>query len=62
MQQKDSMVFRMYEMSDSVYEKKIISFIKFLYKVNFSNCIYSNLSLSNPGKTYKVKVGLGNNC
>ena len=34
----------------------------FLYKVNFSNSIYVDLCLSNPGKSYKVKVGPGNNC
>lgn len=61
-QNKDSMVFRMYDMADSVYEKKIISFVKFLYKVNFSNGIYADLSLNNPQKAYKVKIGGGNNC
>lgn len=34
----------------------------FLYKVNFSNSIYVDLSLSSPGKVTKVKVGSGNNC
>jgi len=59
---KESMVFRMSDyIADTVYDRKISSYIKFLYKVNFSNCIYSDLSLNNPGKTYKVKVGLGNN-
>lgn len=56
------MIFRMYDASDSVYEKKLTSYIKFLFKINFSNGIYSDLSLSNPGKTYKVKIGKGNNC
>lgn len=48
--------------SDTVYERKITSFIEFLYKINFSNCIYMDLSLSLPKTTtYKVRVGLGNN-
>lgn len=56
------MIFRMSDyIADTVYDKKITSYVKFLYKVNFSNCIYSDLSLSSPGKIYKVKVGLGNN-
>lgn len=56
------MVFRMSEyIADTVYERKITSYVNFLYKVNFSNCIYSDLSLSNPGKSYKVKIGPGNN-
>lgn len=59
---KESMIFRMSDyIADTVYEKKITSYIKFLYKVNFSNCIYTDLSLSSPGKIYKVKVGPGNN-
>lgn len=59
---KDSMIFRMNDyVADSVYERKITSYIKFLYKVNFSNSIYIDLALSNPGKVYKVKVGPGNN-
>ena len=56
------MIFRMSDyISDTVYEKKITSYIKFLYKVNFSNCIYTDLTLNKPGKTYKVKIGPGNN-
>ena len=48
--------------SDTVYERKITSFIEFLYKINFANCIYVDLSLSLPkSTTYKVKVGPGNN-
>ena len=59
---KDSMVFRMSDyIADTVYQRKITSYINFLYKVNFSNCIYNDLSLTSPGKTYKVKVGPGNN-
>lgn len=56
------MIFRMSECAaDTVYERKITSYIKFLYKVNFSNSIYTDLALSNPGKIYKVKIGPGNN-
>lgn len=56
------MIFRMNDcVADTVYERKITSFIKFLYKVNFSNSIYIDLALSNPGKVYKVKIGPGNN-
>lgn len=56
------MVFRMSDcMADTVYERKINSYVNFLYKINFSNCVYTDLSLSNPGKSYKVKVGRGNN-
>jgi hypothetical protein len=56
------MVFRMTDfIADTVYERKITSYIKFLYKVNFANCIYADLSLNNLGKVYKVKIGPGNN-
>ena len=41
---------------DSVYERKIISYLMFLYKVNFSNSIYVDLALSSPAKVYKVKI------
>ena len=59
---KSSMVFRMNEfICDSVYEKKITSYIMFLYKINFSNSIYVDLNLSNTGKIYKMKIGPGNN-
>ena len=57
------MIFRMTEfMADNVYERKITSYVMFLYKVNFSNSIYVDLCLNNPGKSYKVRVGSGNNC
>jgi hypothetical protein len=46
---------------DTVYERKITSYIEFLYKLNFSNKIYIDLSLSKPKTTYKVKIGPGNN-
>ena len=44
------MVFKTNEyFYDSVYEKKIISYLMFLYKINISNSIYVDLSLSsNP--------------
>jgi hypothetical protein len=45
------MVFRLSELtSDGVYDRKIASFIEFLYKVNFSNGIYVDLSLSGGNK------------
>lgn len=54
--------------SDSIYEKKITSFVEFLYKVNFSNSLYVDLSMSSQSnrllgnkKTFKVFVGPGNN-
>jgi hypothetical protein len=47
--------------SDSVYERKITSYVEFLYKLNFSNRMYVDLSLSRPKTTYKVRVGPGNN-
>lgn len=63
------MVFGMSNIaSDSIYEKKITSFVEFLYKVNFSNSIYVDLSMSSQSakffgnkKTFKVFVGPGNN-
>ena len=59
---KENMIFRMTEfMADNVYEKKITSYVMFLYKINFSNSIYVDLSLSSPAKAYKVKIGGGNN-
>ena len=63
----DKMVFGMSNVSsDAIYEKKITTFIEFMYKVNFSNSIYVDLSLSGNAnrytkKTYKVFVGPGNN-
>ncbi len=61
--QRTKMVFSLsLSGSDTVYERKITSLIQFLYKINFSNCIYSDLSLSQPKTTtYKVRVGPGNN-
>lgn len=57
------MIFRMNDnISDTVYEKKITSYVKFLYKINFSNRIYNDLSLNQPNRVYKVKIGAGNNC
>lgn len=35
--------------------------MEFLYKLNFCNRMYVDLSLSQPKLTYKVKVGTGNN-
>lgn len=47
--------------NDAVYERKITRYIEFLYKINFSNGIYVDLSLSKPKTTYKIKIGKGNN-
>lgn len=47
--------------TDAIYERKITSFIEFLYKLNFANCIYVDLALSHPKFTYKIKIGKGNN-
>ena len=64
---RDSMIFRLSQLtSDNVYDKKITTFIQFLYKVNFSNSIYVDLSLGrsnlhNPKPEFKVKIGSGNN-
>lgn len=48
-------------LSDTVYEKKIISYTMFLYKINYTNNVYVDLSLSSPNKKIKVKIGKGNN-
>lgn len=49
---------------DALYMKKLKSFLDFLFKLNYSNRIYSSLQLSedmiNLSK-YKVYVGKGNN-
>lgn len=56
-----SMVFRMNSTSDLIYEKKMSAYLHFLFKINFSNSRCADLSLSNPGKIYKVRIGFGNN-
>lgn len=70
---KENMIFRIQDsVADNVYEKKITSYVMFLYKINFTNAIYVDLNLSgnsqqkNAGmkkeKTkWKVKIGRGNN-
>ena len=61
-QNKDKMIFSLsLSGTDAVYEKKITSYIEFLYKINFSNCLYADLSLSQPKLSYRIKVGKGNN-
>ena len=61
-QNKDKMIFSLsLSGTDAVYEKKITSYIEFLYKINFSNCLYVDLSLSQPKHSYRIKVGKGNN-
>lgn len=71
----EKMVFSISDQTaDKVYKKKIESYLEFLYKVNFSNCIYvdlrlseeivgdgNNNSTSTPPTRYKVFVGKGNN-
>jgi hypothetical protein len=53
--------------SDDQYNKRLKSFLDFLFKINFSNNIYVNLQLKSledveePTDKYKVFVGLGNN-
>jgi hypothetical protein len=51
---------------DSSYNKKLKNFLDFIFKINFSNNIYVDLTLSkyeNPKdcRSYKVYVGRGNN-
>ena len=49
---------------DSNYSKKLKSFLDFIFKINYSNNIYVDLSLSKAedsvGK-YKMYIGRGNN-
>ena len=54
--------------SDEQYNKKIKSYLDFLFKINFSNQIYISLQLTALDDTisfnnskYKVYVGPGNN-
>jgi hypothetical protein len=47
--------------TDTVYERKITSYVEFLYKLNFANRMYVDLSLSKPKTVYRVRVGPGNN-
>lgn len=51
---------------DSSYNKKLKNFLDFIFKVNFSNNIYVDLTLSKyeypkDCRSYKVYVGRGNN-
>ena len=47
---------------DSLYMKKLKSFLDFIFKINYSNQIYIPLQLSNGSiKKYKAYVGNGNN-
>ena len=56
------MVFNIHSDPDTLYMKKLKSFLDFLFKVNYSNKIYVSLQLSEqlPFK-YKVCIGKGNN-
>lgn len=58
------MAFSLNPDSDSLYMKKLKSFLDFIFKVNYSNKIYVNLQLSEETvniKKYKVFIGRGNN-
>ena len=47
---------------DSLYMKKLKSFLDFIFKINYSNQIYIPLQLSNSNiRKYKAYVGNGNN-
>ena len=49
---------------DSTYSKKLKSFLDFIFKINYSNGIYVDLSLSKPEDTvikHKMYIGRGNN-
>ena len=47
---------------DSLYMKKLKSFLDFIFKINYSNQIYISLQLSNANiRKYKAYVGNGNN-
>ena len=54
-------VHKMNNAPDDSYDKRANEYLKFLFKVNFSNCRFADLSMSNYGKTYKVSIGTGNN-
>lgn len=58
------MAFSLNQDSDSLYMKKLKSFLEFIFKVNYSNNIYVSLQLSEDTvniKRYKVYIGKGNN-
>lgn len=50
---------------DYGYYKKIKNYLEFIFKVNFSNKMYTNINLNHdegmPHQRYKVFVGRGNN-
>jgi hypothetical protein len=51
---------------DSIYAKKLKSYIDFLFKVNYSNSIYVDLALVKLDEAYKLRkykvyIGRGNN-
>jgi hypothetical protein len=59
-----SMSFSLSGDADSTYQKKLKSYLDFLFKINYSNNLYVELSLSKPDDTlpkYKVFIGRGNN-
>ena len=58
------MTFHLSGEIDSTYSKKLKSFLDFIFKINYSNSIYVDLSLSKPEDTMvkpKMYIGRGNN-
>lgn len=60
------MTFQLNSDGDLNYQRKIKSYLDFLFKVNFSNNIYVNLDINYEEYTYgatryKVFIGRGNN-
>jgi hypothetical protein len=63
---KRTMTFQLNSDGDLNYQRKIKSYLDFLFKVNFSNNIYVNLDINYEEYTYgatryKVFIGRGNN-
>lgn len=59
-----SMSFHLAGDYDSTYPKKLKSFLDFIFKVNYSNGIYVDLSFSkqyDATPRYKIYIGKGNN-
>jgi hypothetical protein len=59
-----SMSFHLSGDADCTYPKKLKSFLDFLFKINYSNGLYVDLSFSKTDEAstrYKMYVGRGNN-
>jgi len=59
-----SMSFHLSGDADTTYPKKLKSFLDFLFKINYSNGLYVDLSFSKDDETYpkfKMFIGRGNN-